>query len=74
MENKSNHKKFVHLVGLYIYCKMMHGIYNVKHTEKFNVGPLIMELYVLYIIYASENYEIFQALLNHVIKRTVWNY
>ena len=27
---KSNHKNFVHLVGLYIYCKMMHGAYNVK--------------------------------------------
>ena len=28
---KSNHKTFVHLVGLYTYCKM-HGAYNVKHT------------------------------------------
>ena len=27
---KSNHKNFVHLVGLYTYCKMMHGAYNVK--------------------------------------------
>ena len=27
---KSNHKNFVHLVGLYTYCKMMHGVYNVK--------------------------------------------
>ena len=33
MENKSNHKNFVHLVGLYTYCKMMHGAYNVKLTE-----------------------------------------
>ena len=28
---KSNHKNFVHLVGLYTYSKMMHGAYNVKH-------------------------------------------
>ena len=27
---KSNHKNFVHLVGLYTYCKTMHGAYNVK--------------------------------------------
>ena len=27
---KSNHKNFVHLVGLYTYCKMMHGAYNIK--------------------------------------------
>ena len=27
---KSNHKNFVHLVGLYTYCKMMHGAYYVK--------------------------------------------
>ena len=27
---KSNHKNFVHLVGLYTYCKMMHGTYNFK--------------------------------------------
>ena len=26
---KSNHKNFVHLVGLYTYCKMMHGSYNI---------------------------------------------
>ena len=24
------HRNFVHLVGLYTYCKMMHGAYNVK--------------------------------------------
>ena len=30
MENKSNHKNFVHLVGLYTYFGMMHGAYNVK--------------------------------------------
>ena len=29
---KSNHKNFVHLVGLYTYCRMMHGAYNVKLT------------------------------------------
>jgi hypothetical protein len=27
---KCNHKTFVHLVGLYTYCKMMRGSYNVK--------------------------------------------
>ena len=27
---KSNHKNFVHLGGLYTYCKMMHGAYKVK--------------------------------------------
>ena len=26
----SNNKNFVHLVGLYTYCRMMHGAYNVK--------------------------------------------
>ena len=30
---KPNHKNFVHLVGLYTYCKMMHGAYNVKMKE-----------------------------------------
>ena len=29
---KSNHKNFVYLVGLYTYCKKMHGVYNVKRT------------------------------------------
>ena len=29
---KFNHKNFVHLVGLYTYCGMMHGAYNVKYT------------------------------------------
>ena len=28
---KSNQKNSVHLVGLYTYCKMMHGAYSVKH-------------------------------------------
>ena len=27
---KSNHKNFMHLVGLFTYCKMMHGAYNVE--------------------------------------------
>ena len=27
---KSNNKNFVHLAGLYTYCRMMHGTYNVK--------------------------------------------
>ena len=27
---KSNHKNFVHLVGSYAYCRMMHGAYSVK--------------------------------------------
>ena len=26
----SDHKNFVHLVGLYTYCNMMHGVYSVK--------------------------------------------
>ena len=30
MEIKCNHKNFVHLVGLYTYCTMMHGAYSVK--------------------------------------------
>ena len=30
MKIQSNHKNFVHLVGLYTYCKMMHGAYNIK--------------------------------------------
>ena len=29
---KSNDKNFVHLVGLYAYCKKMHGAYSVKFT------------------------------------------
>ena len=28
---KSNHKNFVHLVGLYTYCRMMHSAYNVNY-------------------------------------------
>ena len=30
---KSNHKNFVHLVGLYTYCKMMHGAYSVEKVH-----------------------------------------
>ena len=30
---KSNHKNFVRLVGLYTYCRMMHGVYNVKKNH-----------------------------------------
>ena len=30
MENKVYHKNFVRLVGVYTYCRMMHGVYNVK--------------------------------------------
>jgi hypothetical protein len=30
---KSNHKNFVHLVGLYTYCEMMHGVYNVNFSK-----------------------------------------
>ena len=37
---KSNHRNCVHLVGLYAYCKMMHGGYNVKQT----LLQLLMEL------------------------------
>ena len=29
---KSNHRNSAHLVGLYTYCNMMHGAYNVKCT------------------------------------------
>jgi hypothetical protein len=28
--NKINHKNIVYLVGLHIYCKMIHGTYNIK--------------------------------------------
>ena len=28
-KTKSNYKNFVHLVGSYTYCRMMHGAYNV---------------------------------------------
>ena len=34
MKIKSNHKNFVRLVGLYTYCKMMHGAHNVKRETK----------------------------------------
>ena len=34
MEMKSNHKNFVHLVGLYTYYRMMHGAYNVKYIHQ----------------------------------------
>ena len=30
---KFNHKNSVHLVGLYTYCKMMHGAYSVKPSR-----------------------------------------
>ena len=33
MENKPNHKNFVHLVGLYMYRRMLHGAYSVKSTS-----------------------------------------
>ena len=29
----TNHKNSVHLVGLYTYCRMMHGVYNVKKAH-----------------------------------------
>ena len=37
---KSNHKNFVHLVGLYTYCRMTHGAYNVIPTKltRRNIG------------------------------------
>ena len=37
---KSNHKNFVHLVGLYTYCGMMHGAYNFKLLKKISVGAV----------------------------------
>ena len=39
---KSNHKNFVHLVGLYTNCKTMHGAYSVKQINcclQPTVGP-----------------------------------
>ena len=30
---KSNHKNFVHLVGLYTYCRMMHDAYDAKQEH-----------------------------------------
>ena len=42
---RSNHKHFVHLVGLCTYCKMMHGAYSFKQIS-FNScsqnGPEVM--------------------------------
>ena len=47
---KSNHKNFVHLVGLYTCCKMMHGTYNVKVTELHAAQPLLRRP-----VYSKEN-------------------
>ena len=33
-KTKSNHKNSVHLVGLYTYCRMIHGAYDVKFVDK----------------------------------------
>ena len=43
---KSNHKNFVQLVGLYTYCGMMHGAYNVifnstRHLSNTNPKHLL---------------------------------
>ena len=35
---KSNHKNFVYLVGLYTYCKMMHGSHNIKEKISPSAG------------------------------------
>ena len=32
-KNKDYSQEFVHLVGLYTHCNMMHGIYNVKQLR-----------------------------------------
>ena len=44
---KSNHKNFVHLVGLYTYCKMMQGAYNVKIFIAFSIS-VVLWMYVLH--------------------------
>ena len=36
-------KNFVHLVGLYTYCKMMHGTYNIKKLKDLSIN-IIMAL------------------------------
>ena len=38
MENKAIHKNFVYLVGLYTYCKLMHGAYSVKSQSNTKVS------------------------------------
>ena len=44
LKMKSNHKNSVHLAGLYTYCKMMHGAYNVKRPKIFSNILYIMVL------------------------------
>ena len=39
---KSNHKNIVHLVGLYTYCRMMHGAYSVKLQIVYNMPPALI--------------------------------
>ena len=47
-EIKSNHKNSVHLVGLYTYCKMMDGAYNVKLTHNFGWNERESSVTVVY--------------------------
>ena len=40
LKNKDYSQEFVHLVGLYTHCNMMHCTYNVKVTSCINVVTL----------------------------------
>ena len=65
---KSHHKNFVHLVGLYTSCKMMHGSYNIKIMTTF---PEICT--VLSRILLSHNQALYSLLapkINNVIQCT----
>ena len=41
---KSNRNNFMHLIGSYTYCRMMHGAYNVKIENYLYVGKLTVEM------------------------------
>jgi hypothetical protein len=46
---KSNHKKFVHLIGLYTYCRMMHGAYSVKLIATLEMSSVLFISFVFYL-------------------------
>ena len=44
---KFNHKILCVLVGLYTYCKMMHGAYNIKSFQHLSVCNLLNSKFLL---------------------------
>jgi hypothetical protein len=58
-----NHKNFVHLVGSYTYCRMMHGAYNVINLVTIN-GNFVQKSPENLIILTATNVHIYCRAIN----------